>query len=369
MISVAIIGLGAVTRNIHVPAYASLSDQVRVIAGCDPDPAARELARQRWHIPQLFQDPAEMIEKTRPDVVSVCTPPHLHREHSLLALGHGCHVFCEKPLAEDLGQSDEIIRASEGARRLVVVNNQFPYMKIHQAAKQLIGSSSFGRLLYLHASHTMRPTEATEAGWRGGLRRRLCFEFGVHVLDLIRFFFEDNPTRIFAHMPRPIPGAKSDAVNVIWVEFSDGRAASVVLDRLSRGPERYLDMRLDGESAAIHTSIGGQASLEIGIHTRSRRPFLDLNLVQGGRALLQTGSRQKVIAKDPVNPFASATARHFRNFLSAMQNGQLPPGNAQDNRNTLALVLAAYDSASSGRPIELSNCLADTKCLARPSLG
>ena len=129
----------------------------------------------------------------------------------------------------------------------------------------------------------------------------------------------------------------------------------MVLDRLSRGAERYLDMRLDGERAAIHTSIGGQLRFEAGVRTRERRPYLDFTLVKGGQAVLEEGSRATVIAKDGINPFYDATARHFAGFLDAIERGGAPAGNARDNRNTLALVMAAYDSAESGRWVEMSD--------------
>jgi D-apiose dehydrogenase len=358
MIDVAIIGLGAVTRNIHLPALAQLKDRVKVVAGCDIDAAARKMAGKKWHIPELFDNPEEMIEKTRPKVVAICTPPFLHHEQTLMALDLGCHVFCEKPLAENLFQADEIIDASERAERHVVVNNQFPYMNIYQSAKGLIDSSEFGRLLFLHACQTFRTTATTEANWRGELQRRVCFEFGIHVFELIRFFFDDNPSKVLAHMPRPSSDVHFDAINVISVEFSDGRAASILLDRLSKGTERYLDLRLDGEFASIHTSIGGEVRLGVGLHTRKKRPFIDLSFVKGGKAVLQNGERTKLIARDGINPFASATAVHFRGFLDAMERGEMPRGTARDNRNTLALVFAAYDSAQFGKAIELSQYLA-----------
>ena len=230
-------------------------------------------------------------------------------------------------------------------------------MNIYTASKALIGSPEFGRLLFLHAWQTFHPTEVTETGWRGKMQRRICFEFGGHVFELIRFFFEDNPVRIYAHMPNPRPDQKSEVVNMISVEFSDGRAASVVLDRLSKGPERYLDMRLDGEFSSIHTSIGGELRFEVGMHTRERRPFLGFTFAKGGKAVLQNGNRSKIIAKDGINPFACATTVHFRNFINAIQNGGIPLGTARDNRATLTLAFAAYDSAQSGKAIEMNHYL------------
>ena len=353
MTRIAIIGLGAVTRNIHLPACAQLGGRVTVVGGCDPDPAARAKAERRG-LPVVVSDPRELLERTRPDVVAVCTPPDLHREHALLALAAGCHVFCEKPLAPDLAAVDGIVAAADRAARRVVVNNQFPYMRMHLAAKACIGGPEFGRLLYLHAWHTMHPTAHTEAGWRGSLRRRLGFEFGIHVFDLIRFFFDATPTRVTAHMPNPDASRAWDPVNLVALDFADGRAASMVLDRLSRGPERYLDLRLDGEHAAIHTAIGGQLRLAAGLHTRERRPFLDLRVVPGGRAVLQRGTRSRVLATDPTNPFAGATARHLASFLDALERGTPARAEARDNRHSLALVFAAYEAAETGRSVELS---------------
>jgi len=366
MVRVAIIGLGAVTRNIHLPAYTQLKDRVTLVGGCDVDPVAQDMARTKWKLPYVCNDARDLIDKTKPDIVSVCTPPALHLENSTLALNSGCHVFCEKPLADNLQQADEIIEACEKTRRIVVVNNQFPYMKIHTAAKRSMGTPQFGKLLYLHAWQTFLPTEATEAGWRGKLKRRVCFEFGIHVFELMRFFFADTPVKLMAHMPVPAPKAESDVINVVCAEFADGRAASMILNRLTKGPERYLDLRLDGESASIHTSIGGRIALTAGIHTRTRRPFLEWRFAQGGQAILQVGNRSRVIARDPINPFASATAVHLGNFLDAIHSGGTPPGNARDNRNTLGMVAAAYDSARLGRTVEMSDYLAKARVPAAP---
>jgi D-apiose dehydrogenase len=354
MIRLAVIGLGAVTRNIHLPAYAQMKERVTIVGGCDVDPAAQDLALDKWKLAYVCGDAQELIDRTKPDIVSVCTPPALHLEHSTLALKAGCHVFCEKPLAENLEQADEIIETSRKAGRFVVVNNQFPYMQIHTAAKRMTNSPEFGRLLYLHAWQTFLPTEATEAGWRGKLRRRVCFEFGIHVFELMRFLFEETPVRLMAHMPVPQAKAESDAINVVCAEFADGRAASMMLNRLSKGPERYLDMRLDGEFASIHTSIGGRLEVKAGVHTRNRRPFLEWRFAKGGHAVLQIGNRSRVIARDPMNPFAAATAVHLGNFVDAIQSGEIPPGEAHDNRNTLAMVAAAYDSARLGRAVAMS---------------
>ena len=362
---VAIIGLGAVTRNIHLPAYAGLAEKITIVGGCDTDGDARKTAGEKFGIKEVFDDPLRMFEATAPDIVSVCTPPFLHVEQTLLALEHNAHVFCEKPAAENMADAVKLASAAERANRFVVVNNQFPYMNIHRGAKRLIGSPEFGRLLFLQAWQTFHPTEETEASWRGALRQRLCFEFGVHVFELARYFFDAEPVWISAQMPRPQAGQRSDTLNLISLEFEDGRAASIILNRLSKAPERYLDMRLDGEFASIQTSIGGQVRFEAGIHTREKRPFLGFNFIKGGSAILQNGKKSKIIAKDGINPFASSTTHHFSNFIKAVEEGGTPPGTIADNLKTLALVFAAYDSAESHCAINMRDYMKKFQVVTR----
>ncbi len=163
---IAIIGLGAAARNIHLPAYFALAGKIIVVGGCDIDAETRKTAGRKLGIKEVFDDPLKMIEATAPDIVSICTPPSLHVEQTLLALQYNCHVFCEKPLAENLAGAEKLVRAAEQANRFVVVNNQFPYMNIHLGAKRMIGSPEFGRLLFLQAWQTFQPTHDTEAGWR-----------------------------------------------------------------------------------------------------------------------------------------------------------------------------------------------------------
>ena len=356
----AVIGLGAVTRNIHLPAYAQLKDRIEIVGGCDPDPGAREQIRKTGRINGIYENAEEMLLKTKPDIVSICTPPGFHKENCRLAIESGAHIFCEKPFMPNLHDADEIIEMAEKASLRVVVNNQFKYLNIHKKSKELIGSEQFGKLLFIHASQTFTPTDSTEAGWRKKMENRVCFEFGIHVFDLIRFYFDMEPSRIYAYMPKPSASVRTDLINVISLEFPDGRGASILLDRMSKGPERYLDMRLDGEFGAIENSIGGKLEFNAGMHTKNRKPFINFQFALGGQAALLNGNSRKVIAKDPLNPFATSTAEHFAQFLNGLENGAMPTTTAKENRNTLALVFAAYDSAKTGLPVDISNYYKDS---------
>ncbi len=349
MIRLGIIGWGAAARDLHLPAYRQLAGTVTLVSACDPDPSARKHA-QGCGLEQVFNDPESMIRATQPDMVAVCTPPAAHFESVMLALERGCHVFCEKPMTEDLADADAIIAAAERLNRSVVVNTQYPVMKIHAAAKQWLGTAEFGRLLSLHASQFREPL--IDSGWRVGTWRRTCCDMTLHILELLRFFFDDDPARILAYMPDAARIGR-ELQNVIAVEFADGRAASIVVNRTSQGRREFLTLRLEGEFASIRTQMDSEVCLRLGLYPGKKRGYVRFDRFRGGVAVLERGNRCKQIATEGMNPFVSGTAANLQQYVKAIEAGTQPLFTARHHRKTLELVLAAYESAESGRWIHL----------------
>ena len=285
-----------------------------------------------------------MLETTKPDILGVATPPDAHFALTSLGLEAGCHVFCEKPFMNSLDEVDAIIALSKDTGKRVVVNNQFRFMRIHRAAKQMIGQPEFGDLVFLTMDQTFFVTEQSEAGWRGMGTQRTAMEFGTHALDLCRYFFGENPTSISVRMPRGKQPNGPDYLNLIQLEFSGDRVAHITLDRLSRGRHRYLDIRLDGEAGSIETSLGGRLEVCTGVRAVTRKPFFTFDFAMGGRARLYRGEKFFALAREPANVFASATGELMKAFLEALERGETPPCDCVDNRHTLALMLGAYES-------------------------
>ena len=344
--TIAIAGLGAAARQIHLPAYAKLPN-LKVVGGFDP--VAADVG---FPFP-LYRSVGEMLEKTRPDILAVAAPTAHHHELVRSGLEAGCHVLCEKPFMNSLKEADDIVALSRKLGRWVVVNNQYRFMNIHQAARRAIGTAEFGELLFVSVNQTFFTSEATESGWRGADKQRTCKEFGIHALDLCRFFFGEDPISIDARMPKGAHPDSPDYLNLIQLEFSGDRVAHILLDRLSRGPHRYLDMRLDGSAGIVQTSLGGKLEANMGLRTRTKKPFFELDFSLGGHARLYHGERFRKIAADPLDLFAHATSQLMRQFLSAIDEGTAPSCHAEDNRRTLALVFAAYESAEKNMPIKM----------------
>jgi len=337
---IGIVGLGAAARNIHIPAIRKV-DRLTLVGGADPTvPTGHDFP--------VFATMAEMIQATAPDVVVIVTPPDSHYDLICAALDAGLHVFCEKPFVLTLKEGADVIRRARDADRVVVVNNEFRFMNVHRAAKEMIGRPDFGDLQFIAMTQTFHVTDSTEAGWRGEAKRRTCFEFGTHALDLCRFFFGEEPLSISARMPRPGRPDGPDYLNLIQLEFSGDRVAHITLDRLSRGRHRYLDTRLDGTEACIETSLGGRAEIAAGIRSGNRRPYARLDFAPSGAADLYVGEKRRRLATDPLDLFAHSTARLLGEMLDALESGASPICGAEDNLHTLALMLAAYESGDTG---------------------
>lgn len=345
---IALVGLGAAAKNIHLPAYRKLAD-LELVGGHDPA-VKPSMGAGAFSFP-VFADVKTLLERTKPDILAIASPTQFHFELVEQGLLHGCHVFCEKPFTTTLDEARQLIDLAEKNKRWIVVNNEFRFMNIYEAAKEKIGSPEFGDLLFINAQQNFYVNEKTEAGWRGGDPQRTCKEFGIHVLDLCRYFFDEEPIQISATMPKPSNPDGPDYLNLIRLDFPGGRTAHITLDRLTRGRHRYLDLRLDGTNASIETEFGGNVQFTAGIRGGDRKPFMDFDISLGGRALQYNAEKSKKIASDPLDIFAHATSKLLKNLLDAIDNDMVPACSAQDNIKTLALMLAAYSSAEQGGPV------------------
>src|SRR2546423_11435506 len=98
---------------------------------------------QRFGIPDL-QDPDTLLVRDDINLVYISTPPFLHHPQAMKALGAGKHVICEKPLAMDLRQADEMIALAREKRLLILANLMQRYNPLFQTIQSLVESKILG---------------------------------------------------------------------------------------------------------------------------------------------------------------------------------------------------------------------------------
>ena len=349
MIRVGLVGLGAAADSIWVPALKKLRG-VELVAGADPDASAvGRMARLAPGV-AVHQDLGQLLEDHRSvDWIIVATPPETHAELCIQALDAGRHVLCEKPFAPTLAEVAQILEAAERAGRVIAVNHEMTNMPMVAKSLKKISSGAHGPLLFAQAWQTL--VDPPGGGWRtNGLT---MVEFGTHTVDLMIHAFGEVPSAVLAAMPRP-DGMQGDPVDLVTMFFSGGRAGHLVLDRVCRGQHQYLELRFDCATASIRASMGGRASVEVGLDARSRRPQLRLDLAAGGQAWVEKNSDRSVIARNPPDTLAHATQAHVGQVFASVARGAEPPGSGRRARDVVRVVEAAYRSAAEGRRISLS---------------
>lgn len=111
----ALVGCGKFADS-HAEEIAKLSNG-RLAAVCDNEPLMAEQLAVRFGNPRQYSDLDSMLERERPDVLHIVTPPHTHLELGKRAVDAGCHIFVEKPLALNSADAGQLIAYARQAGR------------------------------------------------------------------------------------------------------------------------------------------------------------------------------------------------------------------------------------------------------------
>ncbi|HYM21640.1 MAG TPA: Gfo/Idh/MocA family oxidoreductase, partial [Vicinamibacterales bacterium] len=297
----------------------------------------------------------ELIGQTRPDVVIVATPPAAHLEPCLRAIEAGCHVFCEKPLAQSVAEADRILAAARAGGRLVAVNQEFREHPIFRAIREQIASARFGRLAFCQVWQLMDlPPWKEPTRWRADMANRALFEGGIHLVDLLIWIFGAQAAAVSAQFSAGFHERQdSDAIQLVTVEFPGGRLGQVTVDRLCRAGTRYLEVRADCEEASLRASFGGRATARVGIKRAEPLGAL-MEFGYSGLAWAEQGRSRKTLARNPPEAAVVGSTRLLEGLVAAIDRGGEPPSSALEARHVLAVIEAAYESGRTGRRVELS---------------
>jgi predicted dehydrogenase len=347
------IGLGWAARAFHVPALRELPG-VELVGGVDSSEEQRTSWEQETGIPGLASFD-ELLERGRPDVLVIATPPDSHADLCVRALENGLHVVCEKPFVASVEDADRVLAAAAEAGRQVAINHEFREMPIYRALRERIGDPDVGRLVFCQIWQLMDLAPWDEpVAWRAAMPNRTLFEGGVHLVDLLVTLFGEKPKAVYArHSPGLEPGREADAIHLVTLEFSERRLAQITIDRLCKAGTRYVEVRADCEQASLRASHGGRAVVQIG-KKRAERTGLRLDFGAGGLAWIEQGLARKPLARSPRDPAMHATRELARGVLAAFEEGREPPSSAREAREVLDVIASAYRSAESGERVELS---------------
>lgn len=215
-------------------------------------------------------DYQELLERDDVQVVSCCAPNDAHREIVLAALAAGKHVYCDKPLALNLAQAEEVAGAAAGTTSVCQMTFQYRFVPAIRRARQMIAEGFLGRPLqfraaYLHSGYVdpQRPHS-----WRLDRKRSgggAVMDLGVHAVDLVRALWGEFRSvaclqRTFIPWrPRPDGAGLShvdvDDVSLAQAELANGAVGTLEFSRLATGSEDELRIELYGDRGALRFNL------------------------------------------------------------------------------------------------------------------
>lgn len=167
----------------HAAAYHT-HPQTEVVGVCDVRAEALDAFCEQWRDvwPQVntYADYREMLDKERPDLVSVVTSDHAHADIAVAAArGSAQAILCEKPIATTLSDADRMIETAEANHTLLSIEHTRRWYPSYLQAQAMIRTGELGAL---------RTIVCEQFG-----PRAMMFRNGTHMIDMMCFFAEARP--------------------------------------------------------------------------------------------------------------------------------------------------------------------------------
>ena len=180
------------------------------------------LGRELGGLPE-FGDYYEALKATRPDVVSVNTYPETHGAYARAAIDAGCHVFCEKPLAETVEEAQAIVDAAQAGKRKLVIGY---ILRVHPAWVKFIElARTLGKPLVMRMNLNQQ-SHGKNWTWHRNLMDSMSpiVDCGVHYVDVMCQMTGARPIRVSGIGARLTDELKPGMYNYgqLQVSFDDG---------------------------------------------------------------------------------------------------------------------------------------------------
>ena len=335
---VAVVGLGVGIQ--HCAAFKQLPDLFDLTVVCDVDEDRAQLVADRLEVEHATTRFESMLSgPDAPDIIDICTPPHLHFDMCKAALEAGKHVICEKPLVPSLEACEALVRIEAQARGHLMPIFQYRYGTGLLRLQHLIGLGLAGRA-YLSTVETawLRGDDYYAVDWRGKWQTELggvMTTHAIHAHDILCNVI-GPVNRVFARTTTRVNSIETEDCAAASLEMSDGSLATLSATLGSR-PE-ISRLRFCFENLTAESSLAP--------YQPSFDPWTFTAADEAGQARVDE-------ALADFRGGHELYAGQFEHFHAALQSGGEIPVTLADARQALELLTAIYHSSQTGRDVEL----------------
>lgn len=345
---IAIIGTGGIS-NSHTHGYKTIPEKCEIVAVCDLDEKKAKNYAESYGVPAYYTDFNEMFAKEKIDAVSVCTWNSSHKPATIAALNAGCHVLCEKPMAMNTAEAEEMLECAKKNGKILMVGFVRRFGNDADLIRKFRDGGTLGDLYYAKASYLRR--NGCPGGWFGDKEYSgggPLIDLGVHVIDLVRFL-AGNPKPVSAYGvtynnldPNRAGGGQSWVSTTTGYQFKynveDMAAAMVRFDNgltLSVEASFKLNLKNDrGEIELFGTKAGAKISPQVEYFGDMNGTFVDI----------------KPFGDTALN-FDGLFAREIQHFVDCCLGNCECISPAEDGVVLMKILDAIYESAKTGHEV------------------
>jgi predicted dehydrogenase len=185
-LGICVIGSGR-AGMIHARNFARGVARARLVALADAHAPTLQEAQRELEVETGYSDFKEALADPKVDAVVVVTPTSLHRDIVLQAARAGKHVLCEKPMAMNTRECDEMVAACDAAKVKLQIGFMRRYDASFRAAKERLAAGEIGEVV-LVKSLTRGPSVPQE--WMYDIKKSngTLAEVNSHDIDATRWF-------------------------------------------------------------------------------------------------------------------------------------------------------------------------------------
>ncbi|MCT1399112.1 Gfo/Idh/MocA family oxidoreductase [Paenibacillus sp. p3-SID867] len=293
----------------------------------------------------IYTNITEALTSSEANIVFDVTIPASHYGISTVALKHGCHVFSEKPLAESMTECLDIVKLAESVGRTHAVMQNRRFDPRIRAFKDLIDSGAIGKPGFIGADFFLG---AHFGGFRDLMDSPLLLDMAIHTFDQARMISGANPVSVYCQEFNP-PGSwyAGNAMAICIYEMSDGSVFNYRGSWCAEGAQTSWEAawRVTGEKGTAIWDGHDEIYAEFVAEGDQSGNFI-----------------RKYERTEGTLPVMEKTGHHgcLEHMFHALEAGVKPETDCSDNVYSMAMVLAALESAKTGQKVMISEFMKGT---------
>lgn len=350
-----IIGAGAIVRESHVPAIKKLAE-AELVAICRRNKEkANRLARE-WQVKEVYYDYQDLVKSKNINAVIIATPNLYHRQNTIAAAEEGKHVLCEKPMATNLKDTREMVKAcTKNKVKLQIGFNQRFWNQV-KIAKTLIDEGTIGEIKAFSTTYREKwdlyPSDTNYLDHFDLSGGGCLIDLGIHRIDMARFLAGEIK-EVCAEIKHSVTPAKLDDNSWILCNFFNGATGCISSDKFS--PAAPNETALYGTKGTIYLStetFNPFQPVPLAIYTeKPAHEIPDIVLKYFYPTFLTDRPEKRWISIIP--PKDDPYLAQLKAFCESIIEDKEPPVTGIDGVKSLEVVLASYKSAKERKWVKL----------------